>query len=209
MSSKTYELTKRAIDIVLALFLMGLFFPVWIIVPFLIRMDSSGPIIFPHRRVGRYGKEFTMYKFRSMVEGAEEYMYRKDPKLLKKFKEGDWKLENDPRITRLGRVLRSITIDEFPQLYNVLKGEMSIVGPRAYVPSELAEQPERYPKTKPLVREILTMKPGITGPWQTSGRNEIPFDKRAVLDAEYAREKSILNDLLIIVKTPMAMLSKW
>jgi len=204
-----YELTKRTLDIVMSSILIVLFFPVWIIVPILIRLDSRGPIIFPHRRIGRYGKEFTMYKFRSMVEGAEEYMYKRDLKLLKKFKEGDWKLEDDPRITKLGRVLRSITVDEFPQLYNVLKGEMSIVGPRAYVPSELEEQPKRYPKTKPLIKEILTVKPGVTGPWQTSGRNEIPFDKRAKLDAEYARSKSLFKDLLIVIKTPVAMLSKW
>jgi lipopolysaccharide/colanic/teichoic acid biosynthesis glycosyltransferase len=144
-----------------------------------------------------------------MMENAEEYLYQHDKKLLKKFKAGDWKLADDPRITPLGRILRSVTIDEFPQLLNVLKGEMSLVGPRAYVPSELQEQPQKYPQTKKLLPLILSVKPGVTGPWQTSGRNDIPFDTRAKLDAQYAKEKSIIKDLMIIAKTPAAMLSKW
>ena len=144
-----------------------------------------------------------------MIQDADEYLYKKNPDLLKKFKASDWKLENDPRITKLGRVLRAFTIDEFPQLFNVLKGDMSLVGPRAYLDRELKEQPYKYPKTQKLIKTILSVKPGITGPWQTSGRNEIPFDKRAYLDAKYAKEKSILKDIWYIIKTPAAMLSKW
>lgn len=204
-----YDIVKRCIDIVFCLILFILFLPFWIIIPILIMLDSPGPIIFGHKRVGKGGKIFTMYKFRSMVNNAEDYLYKKDPKLLEKFKAGDWKLENDPRITPLGKILRSITIDEFPQLINVLKGEMSIVGPRAYVPSELKEQPKKYPHTKDLMKEILSVKPGITGPWQTSGRNDIPFDTRAKLDAQYAKEKTIIKDIIIILKTPAAMFSKW
>ncbi|OGV91167.1 hypothetical protein A3A66_01080 [Microgenomates group bacterium RIFCSPLOWO2_01_FULL_46_13] len=204
-----YDLVKRGIDISLALILLVLFLPFWVIVPILIRLDSPGPIIYRHKRVGKNGKPFHMYKFRSMVDGADEYLYFKNPHLLKRFKRGDWKLERDPRITSLGRVLRSLTIDEFPQLINVIKGEMSLVGPRAYVTDELTEQPRRYPETKKFIRDILRIKPGITGPWQTSGRNIIPFDQRAKLDAQYARQKSIIKDIIIILKTPRAMLSKW
>lgn len=204
-----YSFTKRLFDICIALILLILFLPFWIIIPILISLDSPGPIIFGHKRVGKGGKVFTMYKFRSMIDNAEEYLYKKDKKLLKKFKAGDWKLENDPRVTTLGKILRSVTIDEFPQLINVLKGEMSIVGPRAYVPTELKEQPSRYPETKKLMDIILSVKPGVTGPWQTSGRNDIPFDTRAKLDAEYAKSKSIMRDIIIILKTPAAMLSKW
>ena len=204
-----YEIFKRLIDLVVALVLLIIFLPIWLIVPILIKMDSNGPVIYLHRRLGKNGKEFSMYKFRSMIENADEELYEKNPELLKEFKRGDWKLRDDPRITKLGKFLRAITIDEFPQLINVLRGDMSIVGPRAYLKVESEEQPKKYPKTKKLMKYILSVKPGITGPWQTSGRNEIPFDKRAELDAEYAKTKSIGKDLIIMAKTPLAMISKW
>lgn len=205
----TYELQKRVLDIAVATTLCLVFLPIWIVVPILIFFDSGRPILFKHTRVGKHGALFNLYKFRSMVANADEILYKKDKKLLKQFIDGDWKIQNDPRITRLGKVLRSLTIDEFPQLYNVLKGEMSMVGPRAYVQKELTAQTTRYPQTKPLVADILSVKPGITGPWQTSGRNEVPFVQRATMDAEYARKKSLLNDLAILLKTPRAMISKW
>ncbi|MBI5151157.1 MAG: sugar transferase [Candidatus Pacebacteria bacterium] len=205
----TYETQKRMMDLVVASILTVIFLPVWIIVPILIMLDSEGPVIFTHKRVGKNGKIIYLYKFRSMVEDADDILHRKDKRLLREFKKGDWKLKNDPRITKLGKILRSLTIDEFPQLYNVFKGDMSMVGPRAYVAKELEEQQHKYPETQKLVREILSVKPGITGPWQTSGRNEIPFNIRAKMDAEYARQRSIWNDMLILVRTPQAMISKW
>ncbi len=205
----TYAEQKRILDIIVALILIILFLPVWIIVPILITFDSPGPIFFTHKRVGKNGKPVNLLKFRSMVADADEILHKRNPELLKQFKAGDWKLENDPRITRLGKILRSLTIDEFPQLLNVLKGEMSMVGPRAYVERELKEQQQKYPETRPLIKEILSVKPGVTGPWQTSGRNEIPFNKRAAMDAAYAKEKNILNDIRILIKTPRAMISKW
>ncbi len=204
-----YEAQKRIMDLVIASILTVAFLPVWIIVPILIMLDSEGPIIFTHRRVGQYGKTIYLYKFRSMVEDADEILHQKDHRLLAEFKKGDWKLKNDPRVTRLGKILRSLTIDEFPQLYNVFRGEMSMVGPRAYVEQELEEQQRKYPETKKLISAILVAKPGITGPWQTSGRNEIPFNMRAHMDAQYARQRSIWNDMLILVRTPKAMISKW
>lgn len=204
-----YGPVKRLVDISSSLMLMILFLPIWVIIPILIKLDSPGPIIYKHKRVGKNGKQFIMYKFRSMVHNADEILFKKDKNLLRKFKDGDWKLEKDPRITPLGRIMRSLTIDEFPQLLNVLKGEMSLVGPRAYVMDELDEQATKYPKTRAWIREILSIKPGITGPWQTSGRNIVPFDKRAKMDAKYARKKSLLEDAKIILKTPMAMISKW
>jgi lipopolysaccharide/colanic/teichoic acid biosynthesis glycosyltransferase len=206
----SYETQKRVLDLVIAISLIIAFLPFWVIIPLLIYMESGDPIIFKHRRVGRNGKEFEIYKFRSMIPNADEYLHSGvDKELLEKFKQGDWKLEHDPRITKLGKVLRSLTIDEFPQLFNVLKGEMSMVGPRAYVKKELTEQTKKYPATKTLVKDILSIKPGITGPWQTSGRNEVPFKQRAKMDALYARKKSIWNDLLIVFRTPKAMISKW
>lgn len=205
-----YDLEKRALDLFVAICLSIIFLPFWIIIPALIYFESGGPVIFKHRRVGKGGVDFDIYKFRSMIPNADEYLHSgKDKELLAKFKAGDWKLENDPRITRLGKVLRSLTIDEFPQLFNVLKGEMSMVGPRAYVKKELVEQTNKYPETKALVKDILSIKPGITGPWQTSGRNEVPFRHRAEMDAKYARQRSIINDFKILIKTPQAMISKW
>ncbi len=207
----TYQQQKRILDLVVASILLVLFLPFWIIVPLLILLDSGKPIIFKHKRIGKDGREFLILKFRSMVPNALEILHKKNPELLEKFKQGDWKIraEEDPRITKLGRMLRALTIDEFPQIFNVLKGEMSMVGPRAYVRKELEEQTNRYPETKNYIANILSVKPGITGIWQTSGRNEIPFPQRAKIDAQYARHKNILQDLLILAKTPKAMLSKW
>lgn len=204
-----YEHIKRVLDIILALMLAFLFLPFWIIVPLLIFIDSGRPIFFTHKRMGKNGIEFTMYKFRSMIPNADELLHTQDQQLLKTFKQNDWKIKNDPRITKLGKILRSLTIDEFPQLFNVIKGEMSMIGPRAYVKKELEEQSIRYPETQPYIKDILSVKPGITGPWQTSGRNEIPFRIRAKMDALYARNHSFKQDLIILLKTPRAMLSKW
>lgn len=205
----TYAEQKRILDLVVATLLAIIFLPIWFLVPILIYFDSGLPIIFKHTRVGKNGVEFTLYKFRSMVADADEILHKRDPKLLEEFKNGDWKIQNDPRITRLGKVLRSLTIDEFPQLYNVFRGEMSMIGPRAYVHKELEEQTKRYPETKQYIAQILSVKPGITGPWQTNGRNEVPFKIRAKMDAEYAQKQSIWEDILILLRTPKAMISKW
>ena len=118
-------------------------------------------------------------------------------------------MPNDPRINRGGRILRRLSFDEFPQVFNVLRGEMSIVGPRAYRPQELVDQQEKYPGTKKLIKKALTIKPGITGLWQVSGRNDVPFDKRVMIDAEYAGRKSLGEDVKILIRTPIAMISKW
>ncbi len=203
--------TKRLLDIIVSLTLAIIFLPIWLIVPFLIVLTSQGPIIYRHKRVGKNGKDFSMYKFRSMVVDADYILHQKDKNLLKKFKKMDWKLEakDDPRITPLGRILRALTIDEFPQLFNVLTGEMSMVGPRAYLHTELIEQVKKYPTTKSLMPIVLRTKPGITGLWQVSGRNEVTFDKRVSLDAEYVRHMSLWNDIVILWKTPKAMISKW
>lgn len=207
----TYEQQKRLLDLSVATLLIVAFLPFWLLIPILIILDSGWPIFFQHKRVGKGGQEFGMNKFRSMVPGAQELLHKKNKALLKKFKNSDWKIaaKDDPRITRLGRLLRALTIDEFPQLFNVLKGDMSMVGPRAYMKSELAEQTRKYPATKKYVKKILSVKPGITGPWQTSGRNEIPFKKRAKMDAEYATKPTIQKDIQILLRTPKAMISKW
>lgn len=201
---------KRIIDITTSFILLLIFSPVIILTSVLIKLDSAGPIFADTpERVGKNGKLFKMYKFRSMVESAHE-MLRNDPKyqkLYEKYKKNSYKLEEDPRITRIGKFIRKHSIDEIPQLINVLKGEMSLVGPRAYYPDELKEQQKKFPQTRDLVKVVMSIKPGITGAWQVSGRSEVNFDKRIAMDANYVEKKSILYDIIIILKTPWAMIS--
>lgn len=207
----SYELGKRIVDILAASALAILFLPFWIIIPVLIKLDSSGPVLFRQKRVGKNGKDFEILKFRSMVLDADHLLWKHPSfsKLREEFTNKDWKLVNDPRVTRVGRILRKLSIDEFPQILNVLKGDMSIVGPRAYRERELDTQQKKYPHTRNWIQQALTVKPGITGLWQVSGRNDVPFDKRVEIDAEYARRKSLLEDIVILFRTPAAMISKW
>lgn len=205
-----YELIKRLMDIVFSLILIVLFLPVIFLVSIAIKLDSKGPILADTpERVGKNGKPFKMYKFRSMIENAHEIL-RENPKFAKlyeRYKKGSYKLKDDPRITKVGHFIRKHSLDEVPQLFNILKGDMSLVGPRAYYPDELREQQKQYPKTRDSVRVVLSVKPGLTGYWQVSGRSEINFDKRIEMDAKYVRKRSILYDIWIILKTPWAMIS--
>lgn len=205
-----YELSKRFMDICFSIVLLIIFSPVILIVAIAIKLDSKGPMLADTpERVGRHGKLFKMYKFRSMVENAHEIL-RNNPKFTKlyaKYKKGSYKLKDDPRITNVGRFIRKHSLDEVPQFVNILKGEMSLVGPRAYYPDELREQQNKYPSTKDSVKIVLSVRPGATGWWQVSGRSEINFDKRIEMDASYVRKRSILYDLSIIFRTPWAMIS--
>lgn len=214
-----YDLAKRAIDILASIILIFLFLPIWILIPILIKLESEGPIFYFPDRVGKNRRIFKMIKFRTMkmlkVDGrivhAVEY-WKHHPKLYEKYKKNGWKLtlDEDPRITKIGKILRQTSIDEFPQVFNILKGEMSLVGPRAYVEPEIIDAIKRHGrKIKKLIETSLTTKPGLTGPWQVSGRNDIPWDKRVEIDALYAKKRSLRYDLIIIAKTPLAMLSKW
>ncbi len=205
-----YEHTKRLMDIIFALILIIIFSPVILIVSIAIKLDSKGPVFADTpERIGKNGKTFKMYKFRSMIENAHEIL-RHNPKysnLFNEYKRGSYKLKDDPRITKVGHFLRKHSLDEVPQLFNILKGDMSLVGPRAYYPDELREQQKKYPKTQTAVKVVLYIKPGLTGYWQVSGRSEINFDKRIEMDAMYVRKRSIIYDLWIILKTPWAMIS--
>lgn len=205
-----YQITKRAIDVVGSIILLIFFLPVIIITAVLIKITSKGPILADTPpRVGKNGKRFYPYKFRSMIVNAHRLL-RRDPRFKKhydEYKKSSYKLYKDPRVTKVGRFIRKHSIDEVPQLVNVLKGQMSIVGPRPYYPDELKQQQKKYPQTKKLVKQVLTVKPGITGYWQVSGRSEVNFDKRIEMDAYYARKKSIVLDILILLKTPWAMIS--
>lgn len=206
----SFDRVKRWIDIVGSLFLVLLFAPVSLLVAIAIMFDTPGPIFADTpQRVGRNGKLFKLYKFRSMVMNAHEIL-RHDPKLSKlysEYKRNSYKLLEDPRVTRVGRFIRKHSLDEIPQLLNVLRGEMSLVGPRPYYPDELVEQQRKYPHTRDLVKVVLSAKPGITGHWQVSGRSEVNFDKRIQMDADYVRQKSLILDFLILLKSPWAMIS--
>lgn len=209
-----YFFLKRVLDITGATIALLIFSPVILIVILLSMLTSEGPVFYAPLRVGKDGKEFKMLKFRSMfmykIDGdlvhAQKYLER-NPRLLREYQKSSYKLYNDPRVTPLGKFLRKFSIDELPQLINVMIGDMSLVGPRAYQKDELTHQQRIYPATKKYVEIILTARPGASGPWQTSGRSFINFDKRVQMDARYVKRKSILYDLLIILKTPIAMIT--
>lgn len=204
------KFVKRIVDIISAIILITIFLPISIVASILIKLDSKGPIFADvPERVGKKGKLFKMYKFRSMILNAH-FMLRKDKnfkKLYEEYRQSSFKLKKDPRITKVGKFLRKHSIDEIPQLVNVLLGQMSLVGPRAYYPDELEDQQKKYPHTRKLVKKVLSVKPGITGLWQVSGRSDINFDKRIALDAHYVDNMSFWTDVEIILKTPWAMIS--
>jgi lipopolysaccharide/colanic/teichoic acid biosynthesis glycosyltransferase len=206
-----YEILKRIIDVFGALILLIIFSPIMLLTAIAIKLDSKGPALADlPKRVGKKGKPFHLFKFRSMIENAHELL-RKDPRFRKALKEqqesGNYKIMNDPRVTKIGKFIRKYSVDEMPQLVNVLKGDMSIVGPRPYYKEELEKQQKLFPKTKDLVKEMQTVKPGITGYWQVSGRSDVKFDKRIEMDAYYARKRSIVLDMLILLKTPWVMIT--
>jgi len=201
---------KRMLDLIGSAFLIIIFFPVALMIALFIKLDSTGPVFADTpQRVGKDGRLFKMYKFRSMVANAH-MMLRRDPtmkKLYEQYKRNSYKLREDPRVTAVGKYLRKHSLDEIPQLINVLKGDMSIVGPRAYYPDELINQQRKYPATRSQVKKVLSIKPGITGYWQVSGRSEVNFDKRIAMDANYVDLRSLWYDIKILLKTPLAMIT--
>ncbi len=182
---------KRVFDIVVSSVLIMLFSPLMLLIALAIKIDSKGPVLFKHKRVGRGGEMFTMYKFRSMIEGAEEMV----PPLAHFYEEEGktFKVKKDLRITRVGRVLRKISLDELPQLFNVFIGEMSLVGPRPQVEAEMKKYGCYYEK--------LMVNPGITGLWQVSGRAELSFEDRIRLDIYYIENWSLWLDFKILLRT--------
>lgn len=208
-----YDFLKRLVDIIGSMLALVIFSPIFVITAILVKATSRGSIFYAPQRMGMDGKPFDMLKFRSMhmyeIDGqwvhALKYL-EKHPKLKKEYQENSFKLKNDPRITPIGKIIRRFSIDELPQLINVLKGDMSLVGPRAYQLDELKHQQKVYPQTEKHVKIILKARPGASGPWQVSGRSFINFDQRVAMDANYVKRRSILYDIWIIIKTPFAML---
>lgn len=209
-----YDIIKRTIDIVSAVMLIIIFSPIMFVTAIIIKLTSKGPVLVEPtnahmKRIGKNGKIFRLYKFRSMPVNADSLLTH-DPrfkKLYSEYKRSSFKLHDDPRVNKFGKFIRKYSIDETPQFFNVLKGDMSLVGPRPYHADELVEQQKIYSGTEQFVRDTQTVKPGITGYWQVSGRSNINFDKRIEMDALYAKKKSLLMDIFIILKTPFVMIS--
>ncbi len=191
-------MAKRSFDIVITTIALILLSPLLLTVALLIRLDSKGPIFFSQLRVGKGGKEFKMWKFRSMYIDAEK---RKAELMRKNEMQGGvlFKMKQDPRVTRVGKILRKFSIDELPQLWNVLCGDMSLVGPRPPLPNEVREYTCHQ-------RKRLEVTPGITCIWQVSGRSDIPFHQQVEMDLEYIRKQSLTYDLIILLRTVPAVL---
>jgi len=206
-----FPIFKRVLDLVGAFLLSLVFLIPTIVIVILIKLTSPGPIFFRQHRVGKNSFPFKMYKFRTMYNGDNDKRLKRYPKLWKKYKQNDWKLsiKEDPRVTPIGKIIRMTSLDELPQIINILKGEMTIVGPRAYREKELQEYAKKYPLSKKYIKVIRSAKPGLTGLWQTSGRNDLSFIDRARMDASYIKERSFTKELAILLKTPFCMLSRW
>lgn len=208
----SYQILKRLLDIIGSLVALAIFSPIIIFTAVYIKIKSPGGPIFADIpfRVGKNGKEFRFLKFRSMIPGAHTWL-EQHPDWMEKYKANNYKIDpkEDPRIIKGGYIhfMRKASIDELPQFINVLRGEMSIVGPRAYYPFEIKDQAVKFNIPADVVAKVISVNPGITGPWQVGGRSLISFDKRIQLDADYAGKKSILYDILLILKTPYAVVS--
>ena len=192
------DVAKRLFDIVVSATALFLLSPLFMLVALLIRLDSKGPIFFSQNRVGKQGQKFRFWKFRSMDVNAEKHKAALIK--LNKMQGGVlFKMENDPRITRVGRFIRKMSIDELPQLWNVLIGDMSLVGPRPPLPDEVAQY-------TPYQRRRLRVTPGITCIWQVSGRSNIPFVQQVEMDLKYIANQSVWYDMVLLLKTIPAVL---
>ncbi len=190
-----YALAKRTVDILICLMVLPTVLPVLLLCALLIWLDDPGPVFFKQLRTGKGGVRFPMYKFRTMVTNAEEL--KQQYAHLNELTWPDFKMTNDPRVTRIGRILRKTSLDELPQIINVLKGDMSLVGPR---PTSFDVSTYSLKHT-----ERLEVLPGITGLWQISGRSDVDFDQRLLLDIEYIERRSLWFDLKIMFGTVIAV----
>jgi exopolysaccharide biosynthesis polyprenyl glycosylphosphotransferase len=196
----TYQFVKRCTDVIGSTCALILLFPIFLLTALAIKCESRGPVFYSQQRVGKAGKPFRCLKFRSMSADAD---IRRDDLESENEMQGGviFKMKDDPRITRVGKLIRSFSIDELPQLINVLKGDMSLVGPRPPIPSEV----ELYTEHE---MQRLAVKQGITCIWQVSGRSDIPFDQQVELDIEYIKRQSLLLDLKLLLMTVPAVLSR-
>lgn len=197
---RIYFFIKRLFDFIMSLIGLIVLSPIFIIIGILIKIDSKGPVFFKHKRIGKNGKMIGVYKFRSMVINAEELKEKFTPEQKAEY-EKNFKLDNDPRITRIGKILRKTSLDELPQLLNILFGSMSIVGPRPIVEKEI----EKYGNKRD---KFLSVTPGLTGFWQASGRSDIEYDERIKMELYYVDHCSLWLDFKIILKTVVAVIKR-
>ena len=195
---RAYLVAKRILDVVGASLALLLFAPVMLLAAIAVRLESSGPVFFSHTRLGRNGRPFRFVKFRSMCEEAVELRSALDG--MNEVSGPVFKIKRDPRVTTVGRFLRRASIDELPQLWHVLAGDMSLVGPRPPVPEEVADY-------EPWMLKRLSVKPGLTCIWQVSGRSDVGFDEWMELDVEYVDTRSLLGDLKVLAKTIPAVVT--
>lgn len=192
-----YDFVKRFSDIICSAIAIILLSPFFIIITIAIKATSKGSVIFVHKRVGKNGKEIGIYKFRSMVMNAEELIEKFTPEQKEEFKK-NFKLKNDPRITKIGKFLRKTSLDELPQLFNILKGDLSIVGPRPIMEVET----KIYGEYKDM---LLSVKPGLTGFWAANGRSDTSYKRRRAMEIYYVKNRSLLFDIKIIFKTVISV----
>ena len=197
VEGKLYRFIKRIIDVIGAI--VGIITLVPLIAGIAIAkviLNDKGPIMYTHNRIGKDGKIFKMYKFRSMVVGADEILekYLAENEEAREEYRINKKLKDDPRITKIGKFIRKTSLDEFPQFINVLKGDMTLVGPRPYLPREIDDMGEYYPY-------IVALKPGLTGYWQVNGRSDVDFNERLLMDMEYIKDRNLWLDIKLIIKT--------
>lgn len=197
---KIYIKIKRVFDIILSIIALVLLSPVFLIISIAIKLDSKGKVIFKHKRIGKNGKEIYIYKFRTMVENAQEVMKTFTPEQMKEFKE-NYKLANDPRITKVGNFLRKSSLDELPQLLNILKGDLSIIGPRPIIEEEL----ERYGEKK---STFLSVTPGLTGYWAANGRSCTSYEDRMKMELYYVENISFKLDMKVFFKTVISVIKR-
>ena len=194
-----YKYIKRFMDIVLASIGLVVLSPVFLIIAVLIKTESKGKVFFKHKRIGKNGKEIYIYKFRTMVENAEDLIKQFTPEQMKEFKE-NFKLENDPRVTKIGKILRKTSLDELPQLINIIKGDISIIGPRPVVAEELK-------KYGPNIEKFLSATPGLTEFWAANGRSCTTYEQRMQMELFYIDNVSFKMDLKVFFKTIESVLS--
>lgn len=200
LSKRAYIVVKRFLDIFLSLIGLIILSPIFLIIAIIIKLDSKGPIFFIHGRIGKNGKPFGIYKFRTMVNNAEDLIKTFTPEQKAEF-ERCYKLEKDPRITKIGSFLRKTSLDELPQILNILKGELSIIGPRPIVQAEL----EKYGDDK---EKFLSVKPGLTGYWAANGRSDTSYEERIQMELYYVDNMSFWLDIKIFFKTILAVIKK-
>ena len=197
---KLYICIKRFMDVTISLLGMIILLPVFLIIAAIIKLDSKGPVFFVHKRIGKKGKEIGILKFRTMVNNAEDMIKDFTEEQQKEFRE-NYKLQHDPRVTKIGKFLRKTSLDELPQILNIIKGDLSIIGPRPVIEEEL----EKYGKNR---EKFISVKPGLTGYWAANGRSDTTYAERVQMELYYIDNMSLKMDIKIFFKTIIAVVRK-